>query len=75
MTHHTVGLIEKLEQQLRERFEKLLADMHGREVTKEDMCRGDCKVSHRNIISGDIRVSVDDFATVLKEIKASLGKR
>lgn len=75
MAHHSVNFVEKFEQQLRERFEKLLADMQGREITKEEMRMVGYKDSHRSIISGDIRVSVDDFATILKEIKASLGRR
>lgn len=75
MANHSVGYIEKLDTQLRERFEKLLSAMQGTELDAEDLRMLQLTRPHRRINSGDIRVSVDDFATILKEIKATLGKR
>jgi ribosomal protein S6 len=75
MANHSVGYVNTLEQQLRERFDRLLAAMQGTELDAEDLRMRQLTYPHRRINSGDIRVSVDDFATILKEIKASLGKR
>ena len=75
MANHSVGYVEKLEQQLRERFEKLLFAMQGTELSAEDLRMFQLTYPHRRINSGDTRVAVDDFATILKEIKFSLGKR
>jgi hypothetical protein len=76
MSYHSVSRIEKLEQQLRDRFEKLLSVMQGRELTKAEISISNYqKTPHRFITSDDIRVAVDDFATIHKEIKATLGKR
>jgi hypothetical protein len=73
--NHSVYSVEKLEKQLRDRFEKLLSDMRGTDITKENMRLFNYNAPHRSLIASDIRVSVDDFATILKEIKSSLGKK
>ena len=31
--------------------------------------------THARVRSDDVRIAVDDFQTILKEIKATLGKR
>lgn len=73
MANHSLASIEKLEKQLQERHEKLVAAMRGREVSETDMRT--LHFPHRWVNSSDIRVAVEDFGVILKEIKASLGKR
>ena len=75
MGTHSLALIDKLEKQLLERHEKLVAAMQGREVSKDEMRMLQHVHPQRWVNSGDVRVAVDDFATILKEIKSSLGKR
>lgn len=75
MPNASVGHIEKLEKQLKDRLEILIAHMQGREISEEEMRFNHYSVPYRWVNSGDVRVAVDDFATILKEIKASLGKR
>lgn len=75
MADHSVRYVEKLEKQLRERFDKLLVAVKGRETTEDELRVAGFVDPHRFVIPGDVRVTVDDFATILKEIKASLGKR
>lgn len=74
MPYTSSSHIEKLEELLRERFEILVAHMQGKEISEEEKRLKHSTVS-RFVNPGDIRVAVDDFATILKEIKASLGKR
>lgn len=75
MTIHPIEKIKKLEAQLQERFENLVTKMQGRELnTVEAQTYGNPQ-SLRSVPSEHIRVATDDFATILKEIKAALGKR
>lgn len=75
MAHHPVSNVEKLENQIKERLEKLLIVMHGKELSEKDMADLNYSIPRRSIDNADIRTSVDDFATILKEIKSTLGKR
>lgn len=75
MANHSLASIEKLEKQLQERHEKLVAAMRGREVSESEMRVLQYTTPYRWVNSSDIRVAVEDFGVILKEIKASLGKR
>lgn len=72
---YSLALIDKFESQLQERFEKLVVTMKGIEIGQNEMRTLQYTLPHRRVNAADIRVAVDDFATILKEIKASLGKR
>lgn len=75
MAIHPIEKIEKLEAQLQERFERLVKKMQGRELNTVDAQKHGNPQSLRSVPPEDIRVATDDFATILKEIKATLGKR
>lgn len=75
MAIYSLASIDKLEKQLQERYMKLVAVMHGLEVTKDEMKILHYTHPHRRVNDDDIRVAVEDFSIILKEIKASLGKR
>ena len=75
MPIHPTYAVEKLQKQLQERLDRLLVAMHGKEVTESDLQLRSLRSPHRWVRSDDVRVAVDDFSTILKEIKASLGKR
>ncbi len=75
MSIHPFEKIQRLEVQLQERFEKLVKKMQGRDLTEVEAKAYGNPQSLRNVPSEDIRVAADDFATILKEIKATLGKR
>lgn len=72
---HSLASIDKLEKQLQERHEKLVAAMKGLEISKDEMRMLQHTLPHRRVNAGDVRIAVDDFVTILKEIKTSLGKR
>ena len=75
MSIHNIEGIQKLEAQLQERFEKLCKQMLGRELNEGEAKRYGNPKALRNVSSEDVRVATDDFATILKEIKATVGKR
>ncbi len=75
MGHFALGEIEWLEKQLRERFDNLVSRMHGRPMSEADLKMYDLTGERRIVQPGNVRIAVDDFATILKEIKATLGKR
>lgn len=70
--------ITGLKGMLQERVARLLAEMDGQEVP-EAIASGEGLPGkgrdYRYFSGSDVRVAVDDFATVLREIKATLGKR
>lgn len=75
MPCHSKATTQKLHQALQERFDRLVAAMYGTDVSEQDTrMRGLCG-PHVSVRSEDVRIGVDDFTTILKEIKASLGKR
>lgn len=75
MAHHPISHIDKLERQLQERFNTLLTAMRGRDVSDEQARNFNLSAPCRSVVSSDVRVSVDDFKTVLNEVRSSLGKR
>lgn len=72
---HSPFAIKKLEDLLKERSDKLVAAMHGTEVPSELKLVHNYPDDYRKVDSTAVRVAADDFATILKEIKAVLGKR
>ena len=75
MPNHSTYAVEKLQKQLQERLDRLLVAMSGKEVPESELPLHSLRGPHRWVKSDDVRVAVDDFSTILKEIKASLGKR
>lgn len=75
MPHHSKAKVQKLQQALQERFDQLVAAVAGTEASDEDRRMFELTGPHLRVKSDDVRISVDDFQTILKEIKASLGKR
>lgn len=72
---HSPFAIKKLEDLLKERSDKLLAAMRGTEVPSELKLVHNYPDDYRQVDPTVVRVAADDFATILKEIKAVLGKR
>lgn len=75
MPCHPKATTEKLHRALQERFDRLVAAMYGSDVSDQDIRMRGLYGSHVRVSSEDVRIGVDDFATILKEIKTSLGKR
>lgn len=75
MSLHPTRKIEKLRAQLQERLDRLVSAMQGNEVSQSDLPLHSLHEPHRFVRADDVRVAVDDFSTILKETKASLGKR
>lgn len=69
------SVVEKFEQQLQARYDRLLTAIQGRERTAPTDPASPPQLPQRLVNDSDVRVAVDDFATILKEIKATLGKR
>jgi hypothetical protein len=78
MPKYNKQYINKLEQQLRERFENLVLTMRGQEWHDPypHSPDEDIKAPEQRLISAtEIRLKADDLSTAIREIKASLGKR
>lgn len=75
MAYHSTAKIEKLHKQLQERLDRLVSAMYGKNVAEKDLPLRELKIPHQAVKADDVRIAVDDFSTILKEIKASLGKR
>jgi len=71
MGTHYQSEIDGFEKQLQERVEKLLLAIHGHDAYSEDEDDHISKYS-RLINPSEIRIAVDDFQTILKEIKRVL---
>lgn len=75
MSYHAKAKTEKLHKALQERLDRLVTAMYGTDVSEEDLRRGEYHHPQVSVRSDDVRIGVDDFTTILKEIKSSLGKR
>lgn len=75
MPMHSKQTIEKLQNTLRERLDRLLTAIQGADITSEEERMHELPGPHTKVRSDDVRIAVDDFQTILKEIRATLGKR
>ena len=75
MPYHSKAKAEKLHKALQERLDHLVTAMYGTDVSEGDARRGGYHGPQVSVRSDDVRIGVDDFTTILKEIKSSLGKR
>ena len=67
--------VKKIRRELETRLERLLQVLEGRDLRPEEDDQNGKVTGYRWVDSGDLRVAVDDFATILRETKTSLGKR
>ena len=49
--------------------------MTGRAVQADEIHMHNYPDTHRYVSASNVRIAVDDFATILKEIKTTLGKQ
>jgi hypothetical protein len=49
--------------------------MQGTDIGSDEQRLRGFHGPHATVRSDDVRIAVDDFQTILKEIKATLGKR
>ena len=75
MPPHSKIKIQKLQNALQERLERLLEAMQGTDLSSEEQRLRGFHGPHAIVRSDDVRIAVDDFQTILKEIRSSLGKR
>jgi hypothetical protein len=75
MATHAKHIIDKLTAELDVRHDKLKAALDGSEPIYAHDSLKPKHYAERSIKSEDIRIAVDDFQNILKEIKATLGKR
>ena len=61
--------IIELESKLTERYEKLLEELRGEELTAEELDTFSHSRNHVKINSLELRLAVEDFSAILKEIK------
>jgi len=69
---HSKNLIKKLSNQLDERLATLKKAMEGTQPLPYEVADQPLPDTVTRVTSGDIRVAVDDFNTILKEIKRVL---
>lgn len=62
MSYYNVTGIDRLKREARERFERLLASLDG----PKSVCRGTDVLA---LDASKIRMAVDDFHTILKELR------
>jgi hypothetical protein len=75
MAAHSENAVDKLVKKLQERHEYLVSTMRGRPVKADEIHMNNYPETHRVVDPSEIRIAVDDFATILKEIKLTLGKK
>lgn len=75
MSSHSKAKIQKLEVALQERLDRLLKAMRGSDIGSEEQRMQGFHGPHASVRSDDVRIAVDDFQTILREIKATLGMR
>ncbi|WP_026600520.1 hypothetical protein [Methylomonas sp. 11b] len=74
MAIHSENTVKKLKARLKERYDLLITAMDGRTINPDEAFRTALPETHRVVAPDDVRIAVDDFSTILKEIKATLGK-
>lgn len=74
MSIHSDLLVNKLTSKLKERVELLAAAMNGNPLNADEVSRTNLPDTYRSVAPDDVRMAVDDFATILKEIRTTLGK-
>lgn len=74
MAIHSENSVNKLTSRLKERYDLLITAMIGRPINPDQAFRTNLPETHRMVAADDVRIAVDDFSTILKEIKATLGK-
>ena len=73
MNLHYRPKILELELKLNERYEKLLSELRGTELTDEEMDTFSHNENSVKINALELRLAVEDFSAILKEIK-KIGK-
>lgn len=74
MAIHSDLLVNKLTGKLKERVESLATAMNGSPLNTDEISRSNFPETYRSVAPDDVRMAVDDFATILKEIRTTLGK-
>lgn len=74
MAIHSDLRVNGLVQQLQERHEKLVEIVQGRAPTEDERMRHSVPNDHRVVNPSRVRVAVDDYMTMLREVKKLLGK-
>jgi hypothetical protein len=75
MPYHSRPKVQKLQQALQARFDQLMTAVAGSEASEHDLRAFQLTGPHVAVRPSDVRIAVDDFQTILKEVKGTLGKR
>ncbi len=63
-----------LESRLKDRMNRLLHAVRGRELAADEVELHKYPEDHRWVDSRSVRLAVDEFSAILKEVKKALGK-
>ena len=74
MAIHYSSKVDKFEQQLQARYERLLIAIRGKEEAPSPDPSLPVTSPERRVNASDVRLAVDDFAAILKEVKLTFGK-
>lgn len=74
MAIHYSSKVEKFEKALQARYEGLLAAIRGKEERPVSDPSLPAPSPQRSVNASDVRLAVDDFAAILKEIRVTFGK-
>ena len=70
-----ISSIERYQAKLQKRLDRLLLDLAGSPVERDEMRMHGIEHDSRRVNAEDIREAVDEFMITLKEIKTRFGKR
>lgn len=74
MAIHYSSKVERFENELQARYERLLSAIQGKEEIPLQDPALPATAPQRRVNASDVRLAVDDFASILKEIKVSFGR-
>lgn len=74
MAIHYSSKVERFENELQARYERLLSAIQGKEEIPLQDPSLPATALQRRVNASDVRLAVDDFASILKEIKVSFGR-
>ena len=61
--------IEKLVEKINERHEHLIKKLRGASLSEHDHKIHDLSYPHTRVNAQDLRIAIDDFSVILKEVK------
>ncbi len=69
MSNHPTNKVEKLIENLNQRYELLIKTLRGTDLSEQNLENLNKVSPHTRINADDLRIAIDDFLVLLKEAK------